>query len=69
MKKIIAVTMLAVSLTACSSKSHRITEDDPRWNPRTMGNHCWGEDNPTQPGGIEIICDSLSAYSSYREAK
>lgn len=33
-----------------SKKVRRITEDDPRWNPRTMGNHRGSKNTKTAPG-------------------
>jgi hypothetical protein len=40
-----------MSFLGMARKKHKkITEDDPRWNPRTMGNHRGSKDTKTTPG-------------------
>lgn len=51
MKKFLAAALLALTAAACAptpgmpslpTTTPRITEDDPRWNCMTMGNHTCG---------------------------
>lgn len=41
----------ALAASIGRKKGKRITEDDPRWNPRTMGNHRGSKGSKTAPFG------------------
>jgi len=47
MRRAILVPLVALLIAGCAGLNpHRITEDDPRWDCHTMGNHVCG---PTLP--------------------